>query len=83
MTTKESTNAPDASPSSLEQVRDILFGSELRRTDQRLGKLQDAVRGELDQLRTETAKKLDGMRASLADDHGWRFHWRSSFQIRQ
>lgn len=52
--------APDESPESLEQVRDILFGTQMRTVDRRLAQLEQRLRQEVDDLRKETGKQLKG-----------------------
>ena len=51
-------SATDESPESLEQVRDILFGTQMRTVDRRLAQLEKRLRQEVDDLRKEMNKEL-------------------------
>lgn len=62
--------APDASPESLDQVRDILFGGQMRMVDSRLQGLESRLQQEQAALRTEFSRAIgdldDAMKKGLA-----------------
>jgi len=62
--------APDASPESLDQVRDILFGGQMRMVDSRLQGLESRIQQEQAALRTEFSRAVgdldDAMKKGLA-----------------
>lgn len=62
--------APDASPESLDQVRDILFGGQMRMVDSRLQGLESRLQQEQTALRTEFSRAIgdldDAMKKGLA-----------------
>ena len=49
---------PEAAPESLDKVRDILFGSQMRTVETRLHGLEERLRREHDSLRAEMAKRI-------------------------
>jgi uncharacterized phage infection (PIP) family protein YhgE len=56
---QESEQALQATQESLDKVRDILFGSQLRQQDSRFAQLEEKVAGHLAAFRDETRKQLD------------------------
>ena len=51
----------DATQESLNKVRDILFGEQVRQQDRRYNDLQGQVAGELSTLRTESQRRLESL----------------------
>ncbi len=59
-------NGPPAdSPESLDQVRDILFGGQMRMVDARLHALEARLQQEQDTLRAELGREVSGLDGSL------------------
>ncbi|MGH9381595.1 MAG: hypothetical protein ACRD2Z_13410 [Thermoanaerobaculia bacterium] len=56
---------PQESPESLDKVRDILFGSQMRAVDQRLEQLEKRMQRELTDLRGEIDKRFAQISTSL------------------
>jgi DNA-binding ferritin-like protein (Dps family) len=50
-------------PESLEQVRDILFGAQMRTVDGRLSQLDERFRRDLESLRSDVTKQLESQEA--------------------
>jgi hypothetical protein len=61
----EHEQALQATQESLDQVRDILFGSQLRQQDHRFKAMEDAVAGQLAAFREETRQQLDTLQAFM------------------
>ncbi len=60
----EPSDSPDpAVPESLEQVRDILFGGQMRSVESRFARLEERLQRDQEALRTQTAKHLDRLEA--------------------
>lgn len=57
--------APTAPPESLDQVRDILFGGQMRMVDARLQGLESRMQQEQASMRAEFSRELAGLDASL------------------
>ncbi len=51
----------DETPESLEKVRDILFGGQMRAVDQRLAALEERMHREVSALQSETNKRFAGL----------------------
>lgn len=51
----------DAQPESLDKVRDILFGSQMRAVDSRLQGLEERLREEHEALRTDFARQVESL----------------------
>ena len=51
----------DLTATSLDKVREILFGQELRKSDQRLSKMEERLVKELTSLGSDTKKRLDAL----------------------
>ena len=51
----------DLTATSLDKVREILFGQEMRKNDQRFSKIEERLLKELSALGTETKKRLDAL----------------------
>ena len=51
----------DAPPESLDQVRDILFGSQMRAVDSRLQGLEERLREEHESLRSEFSRQVESL----------------------
>ena len=58
----EAATAPtDVQPESLDKVRDILFGSQMRAVDTRLQGLEERLREELEALRNDFARQVESL----------------------
>ncbi len=57
--------APDGTPESLDQVRDILFGGQMRMVDARLQGLESRLQQEQDALRTEFGRSLTELEEAM------------------
>ena len=62
MTTKEAPQVPETQQN-LEQVRDILFGGQMRTLDRRLAKMEERSQRESDRLRTDLEQRLENLEA--------------------
>lgn len=59
----EEEGATGAGRESLEKVRDILFGAQMRDSDQRFGRLEERLGKEATDVRDETRKRMDSLEA--------------------
>lgn len=57
--------AGEETPESIDQVRDLLFGAQMRTVDRRLAQLEARFQAELDGARREIDKRLDSLDAAL------------------
>lgn len=55
-------------PESLEKVRDILFGGQMRAVDSRLAALEQRFQRDLETLRSDSQKRLAGLETSVTRD---------------
>ncbi|HYC32745.1 MAG TPA: hypothetical protein VEB59_10695 [Gemmatimonadales bacterium] len=60
----------DAQPESLDKVRDILFGSQMRAVDSRLQGLEERIREEHDALRTDFARQVESLDGFIRSEVG-------------
>lgn len=62
---KHVTDAVEAGDASIEQVRDILFGTQMRDLKKRFARLEESMIKEVTSLRDETRKRFDTLESSL------------------
>ncbi len=55
--------------SSLDTVRDILFGAQLRQTDQQRSELEKRLQKSIDDLQKESNKRMDALKAEMEKMH--------------
>jgi hypothetical protein len=62
------TSTADAQPESLDKVRDILFGGQMRAVDSRLQGLEERLRGDHDALRADFVKQVESLDAFIRSE---------------
>ena len=60
--------ADEAQPESLDKVRDILFGSQMRAVETRLQGLEERLRGEHEALRSDFARQVESLDAFIRSE---------------
>lgn len=63
--TEQVTDAVEAGDASIEQVRDILFGAQMRDLKKKFARLEESMIKEVTSLRDETRKRFDTLESSL------------------
>lgn len=66
----EPTAAPAEQPESLDKVRDILFGSQMRAVDTRLQGLEERLREEHESLRSDFARQVESLDGFIRSEVG-------------
>ncbi|UCG87153.1 MAG: hypothetical protein JSW71_00990 [Gemmatimonadota bacterium] len=59
---------PEEHPESLEKVRDILFGGQMRAVDSRLAALEERFQRDLEAVRSDSHKRISDLEASFTRD---------------
>ena len=60
--------ADEAQPESLDKVRDILFGSQMRAVETRLQGMEERLRGEHEALRSDFARQVESLDAFIRSE---------------
>ncbi len=68
--TADSTNPDEPSPDSLEKIRDILFGEQVRASEKRVAALSDRFAGLTNDLRGELLARLQSLETFARDETG-------------
>jgi uncharacterized protein involved in exopolysaccharide biosynthesis len=59
---------PEEQPESLDKVRDILFGGQMRAVDARLAALEERFQRDLEAVRSDAEKRISGLESSVTRD---------------
>lgn len=58
-----------AAEGNVDQIRDILFGGQMRDYERRFHELEERIRREAEKLRVDLVKRMDGLEGLLRDQH--------------
>lgn len=66
----ENTNSENIEAGNVDQIRDIIFGSQMRDYEKRFLRLEERVLSESDTLRSETGSRLDALESYIKQEVG-------------